>query len=562
MKYLVSQIMQRARPPSAKMNLRLLAKFFVLLTVLVLVFSSAFHALMLYEGRDYSWFSGVYWALTVMSTLGFGDITFQSDIGRAFSVIVLLTGMLFLLVMLPFSFIEFFYSPWVKAQEESRAPRQVAPGLKGHVLLTHLDPVTQALVVRLKKTGTPHVLVCSTTEEALQLRDEGIEVVRADLSQPEDYAHLGLERASMLVATGNDISNTSIAFTARNLAPHLLIAATANKSDSVDVLSLAGCDHVIELAHLLGSSLARRTLGGDAQAHLIGTMDALRIAEATAAGTPLLGKTLRESRLRELTGMMVTGIWERGEFRVPGPEDRIGASTVMVLAGTQEQLDRYNELMCIYHRSSGRVIIIGAGRVGRATGRELQEADIDYVIVDSDPSRSLPEHFLLGSAADYATLEKAGITQAPTVIITTRDDEVNIYLTIYCRKLRPDIQIITRATLEPNIPRLHRAGADFVMSYGSMGANILFNLLRRENLLMVAEGLNVFRVKLPEGLVGRALIESRIRETSGCSVIAVQRGGDISMTPGPDFQLTRGDEILLIGTVEAEERFLQQFGLG
>ena len=34
---------------------------------------------------------GLYWVLVTMSTLGFGDITFKSDIGRLFSVVVLVT---------------------------------------------------------------------------------------------------------------------------------------------------------------------------------------------------------------------------------------------------------------------------------------------------------------------------------------------------------------------------------------------------------------------------------------------------------------------------------------
>ena len=51
----------------------------------------------------------------------------------------------------------------------------------------------------------------------------------------------------------------------------------------------------------------------------------------------------------------------------------------------------------------------------------------------------------------------------------TGNDDTNIYLTIYCRKLHPDIQIISRANRERNVSTLHRAGADFVASYASMG---------------------------------------------------------------------------------------------
>lgn len=41
-------------------------------------------------GREEIWITGIYWALTVMSMLGFGDITFASDLGRLFSIVVMI----------------------------------------------------------------------------------------------------------------------------------------------------------------------------------------------------------------------------------------------------------------------------------------------------------------------------------------------------------------------------------------------------------------------------------------------------------------------------------------
>jgi voltage-gated potassium channel len=64
----------------------------VVFVVMVTVFSTVFHSLMEYEDREYSWPTSVYWTLTTMTTLGFGDITFESDAGRIFSVVVLLSG--------------------------------------------------------------------------------------------------------------------------------------------------------------------------------------------------------------------------------------------------------------------------------------------------------------------------------------------------------------------------------------------------------------------------------------------------------------------------------------
>lgn len=61
-----------------------------------------------------------------MSTLGFGDITFESDLGQAFSIVVIISGVVFLLILFPFTFIEFFYAPWLKAQAEARTPASPA----------------------------------------------------------------------------------------------------------------------------------------------------------------------------------------------------------------------------------------------------------------------------------------------------------------------------------------------------------------------------------------------------------------------------------------------------
>ena len=103
--------------------------------------------------------------------------------------------------------------------------------------------------------------------------------------------------------------------------------------------------------------------------------------------------------------------------------------------------------------------------------------NIPYRVIESDEKKSnMVKNSIRGDASEKSVLERAGINNAPAVIITSHNDESNVYLTIYCRKLRPDIQIITRAFIHRNVEPLHRAGADFVMSQDHMGANTIFNL--------------------------------------------------------------------------------------
>ncbi len=541
-------------------NLKLLFRFLAVLSTLVTVYSVCFHEIMEWEGQKHSWTTGVYWTLTVMSTLGFGDITFQSDAGRFFSIIVLLSGMIFLLILLPFTFIEFFYAPWIKAQRAARAPRRLPKDTSGHVIITNFDPVTSSLIGRLNQYGYDYALIVENVDQALEMHDEGYSVVIGDIDDPDTYENVAVRNAAMVVATGNDTKNTNVAFTVRGKSPSVPIVTTSTNPDSVDILEMAGSSFVLRLDEMMGRALARHAIGGDAQAHELGKFDQIVIAEASTAETPLVGKTLANSKLRESVGVMVVGIWNRGRFEIAGADTRITNSTILLLAGSQEQIDRYNELFCIYHVATAPVVIIGGGKVGRAIGRFFTRRKTDYRIVEQLPERAGdPEIYVLGSAADITTLERAGIREAPTVIITPHHDDTNVFLTIYCRRLRPDVQVIARSVREKNVSTLHRAGADFVLSYSTMGANAIFNVLKRGEVLMVAEGLNIFRVSLPARLLGRSLAEADIRQKTGCNVVAVRREGNLSVNPDPTEPLERDTELILISTTEGQEAFLKRY---
>lgn len=540
----------------AKTKLLKFAKFFVLVIGVFISFGLIFQYIMHLEGRDYSLIDGFYWTIVTMSTLGYGDIVFNSMVGKLFSMVVLMTGVVFLLVLLPFTFIEFFYAPWLKAQHEAKAPKKLPPDTKDHVIITHLDVITQALIKKIKAYKMTYVILEPDLQKAVELSDQGYSVVNSDFDDFETYEHLCVKSAAMVVASGNDRINTNISFTVREFSADVKIVATAASSDSVDILQMAGANYVLQMGQVLGKSLARRTLGGNARVHVIGHIDNLVIGEAIAQGTPLIGKTLIESELREKMGVSVVGIWERGVFKQPLPDTVIKEETVLVLAGTVEQLRKYDEVLSIYHVSDKPVVIIGAGRVGRAAAKSLSDRGIDYRIIDKNPDRIRdPEKYILGDAADLSVLEEAGLKEAHTALITTHDDDVNIYLTIYCRQLCPKMEIISRATYEKNINTLHRAGADFVMSYASMGANTIFNILEGQEVLMLAEGLNIFNHKVGKYLAGKSLIESDVRKKTGCTVIAMKQEGNMVVNPSPDSVLKEGQEIILIGQFESESKF-------
>lgn len=542
-------------------NVRLLLVLLGIFALLVALFSMVFHLLMEREGQSHSWLTSVYWTLVTMTTLGFGDITFESDAGRIFSVVVLLSGTVFLLVLLPFTFIQFVFLPWMALREQARAPRQVHPDTAGHLVLTGLGPIEDALVRRADQIGVPYVLLAGDREEALRLHDRGYRVMVGDLDDPAAYRSARVEAAALVAATRTDTTNTNVTFTVREITRHVPVIATASSPASIDILELAGADVVLQLGELLGAAMAERALGPDGRTHVIGEFAGLHIAEANIAGTTLAGRTLGEIRLRGRLGIGIVGVWRRGTFEVATADTMLEPTTVLLMAGTPEQLATYDRCYAIEgseHLTSA--IVIGGGRVGRAAGRSFARQGVDHRIIDQRPERIRdPDTYVVGDAADLAVLKEAGIDDAGTVIITTHDDDMNVYLAIYCRRLRSDITIIGRANVDRNVTTLYRAGADAVLSYASTGATAIWNHVRQNDTLLVAEGLNVFRRSVPPALAGRSLAEAHIRRETGCNVVAVEIDEVMRGNPDATQPLPANGELILVGDPAAEARFFERY---
>ncbi len=363
----------------------------------------------------------------------------------------------------------------------------------------------------------------------------------------------------LVVATKNDQTNTNIAFTVREIAP-VEIVASANSPASIDILEIAGADHVVQLGEILGDAMAARALGLGGLSHKIGNFAGLQIAEAGAVGTDLVDQTLAESRLRARFGVGIIGVWDRGEFDIATAETRLRDSSILLLAGTTEQLAAFDRAYATESPSSKNVVIIGGGRVGRAAGRAIGAEGIDFAIVEQLPERQREGvRYVIGDAADRHVLEEAGIDEAGAVLITTHDDDVNVYLTRYCRGLRPDARIISRSRLDRNVSTLYRAGADAVLSYAGTGSAAIWNHFRGDETLLVAHGLNVFRTPIPDELAGTTLADAHFYRRTQCNVVAVEADGAIRGNPDAHAPLPKDGVLVLVGTDAAEARFSEVF---
>ena len=565
MKTISTQLSYFLQDRDIQRNLWLLVRYLIALVAVIVVFTVGFHFIMLYvEGEDHSWITGLYWTLTVMSTLGFGDITFQSEIGRLFSVLVLVTGIVMLLIVLPFAFIRFFYAPWLEAQIRNRAPRYLSANVTDHVIFSAYDPIAREVIPRLERDDIPYVVLEPDPRTAGDLLYDEVRVVQGNADSRETYEQVQADQSRFVVANDGDVANTNVTLTVREVAPEVPIGATIENDDSQDILELSGATHVLPIKRWLGEQLANRVNARHAELHSVGQYRDLHLAELPVHNTPLEKKTIREASLRETYGVTVAGVWERGLFHSADSEHTLQPSSVPVIIGTDEQLRVLNERISPYDENAHPVLIIGGGTVGGAAVRALSERGVDVHLVErqQDRCRTLAPHceqVFCGDASDYDLLRDAGVEAAPSVLLTTNDDAINIYLASYFRRLNLDLRVVSRITHERNLEAIHRAGADFVLSYVTLGAEAVYSAIKGRRLVVLGEGVDFVTRDVPASLAGETLAQSEIGARTGLNVVAIEHDGAFHTTLSGTTSLPADGRLLMVGGEEQVADFVERY---
>jgi len=287
MKYLSSQFAFLLSTREMRGNLRSLFQYLTLLAGIISIYAVVFHFIMVrVEGQSHSWITGFYWTLTVMTTLGFGDITFESDIGRLFSIVVLLSGVVLLLVMLPFLCIRLFYAPWLETRMRTRAPRRVPAGMGEHVVITRYDDIATGLIERLAAERIPYCVIEPDPTAAAALVADDVQVVTGDIDSRVTYENVNVGAARLVVANREDTTNTNITLSVREVSADVPIVAIVEDEDSVDILELSGARHVLPLKYQLGEYLAARVSAARPAAHVVGRIRDLRVENPFLHGGP------------------------------------------------------------------------------------------------------------------------------------------------------------------------------------------------------------------------------------------------------------------------------------
>lgn len=199
-------------------------------------------------------------------------------------------------------------------------------------------------------------------------------------------------------------------------------------------------------------------------------------------------------------------------------------------------------------------MVIGAGRFGSALATTLYELGHEVVVIDARESAvtSIMDHVthaVVADATNEGVLSKLGVGNFDTVIVAIGSNlEANILATV-AAKASGVKRIICKATTELAARVLERVGADEVVRpEHDMGKRLGQQLASPSivDAFNLGEVHGVVEVEAGKRLVGR-LDELRLPNRFGVSVIAVNRGGEVSISPSATYELREGDRLVVIG---------------
>ena len=210
-----------------------------------------------------------------------------------------------------------------------------------------------------------------------------------------------------------------------------------------------------------------------------------------------------------------------------------------------------------------RVVISGAGAVGRYLASDLAARGHDVLVIEQDPATLevakewAPDvDFLLGDACEPWVLDKAELKAADAVVAATGDDEDNLVTSLLAKQEFAVPRVLARV----NHPRnewmfSEQWGVDVAVSVPHLLTALVEEAVTVGDLVRILrlEGGRVGLVELtiPDTWpnAGRPLYELRLPPDS--AIVAVLREGHV-VIPMPETVITPGDEVLALAAGEAE----------
>lgn len=492
-----------------------------------------------------------------LTTTGYGqDAPWTTPGMQALMIVAQFTGIAYIFIAVPL-----FVGPWIRNALTDPTVPEALEDAGDHVVICGYSSLCSSLVEDLEARDCPYVIVERDEEQAQDLFEDGLSVVHGDLADDETLGDVTVTEAKAVVIGTRQEDAIGTILSLEEYNPNLQIVCLIDAPEQSRYLRFAGATEVLSPKHRLGKSLADKAQNVvSSELEAIEDLDVdIELAEFPVANdSPLHGRRLTDLEELDRIGATLIGVWLRGEFTTtPSPDEFVDENTVLVLAGTESQLERVESITESGGRSptAGPVIVAGHGVVGMTAQGVLRKAGQETTVVDTEDHDGVD---VVGDATNGATLADAGIDRADTLILALPDDEDAILATLVAREENPDVEIVVAANDPGSSSKLYSAGADYVLPLPKVAGRMAMLELFDEDVMTLREQIRVARTEAP-ALEGAHPADDDIRRETDSVIVGVKRNGDVVTEFDEEFRIGGDDEVLVAGTDRGVSQFESQF---
>ena len=302
----------------------------------------AFHLL---EG--WSILDSLYVTVQTVTTVGFGDLTPRTVLGRVFATVFMMVGVGVVLYALTSTVQTIVHSELFARYGHSRKMSK----LRDHFIICGAGRVGSHLLRSLQAIEQPFLVIEMDQKKVEALADLGIAVLVRDATLEESLIEAGVEHArGLATCLPDDADNVYVVLTARDLNPGIHIVARAAEEQAESKLIRAGANRVVAPTiiggHRMAMALTKPAVGDFLDSitanHLELGFEQLEVDSISV----LVGRKLSETVIRSELNIVIVSIRRNnGEIIFnPSGEAKIESGDMLIAIGNAESLVRLNAL--------------------------------------------------------------------------------------------------------------------------------------------------------------------------------------------------------------------------
>ena len=280
--------------------------------------------------------------------------------------------------------------------------------------------------------------------------------------------------------------------------------------------------------------------------------------------------TLKDAKLPR--GILAGLIFRNHRMIIPHGNDAFMPGDNAYFIGLPEKIEELSHsLVQRDAHKLNRVMIIGAGRTGRALAVLLESQGVEVKVIDNDRARSTlmatklkSGLSIFGDGTDIDLLTAEGVAEADVFICLTEDDKLNLMLALIARHLSGNkVKTVVRVNRNEYIELIEKVGVDIALSSRLISASEVLAFARSGDVERVtllegarAEAIEV-NVQTGAPVVGKKLMEANL--PTECLVCAYVRDNE-AVIPNGLSVLEAGDRVILFVLKRYAKKVIPYFG--